>query len=128
MVRTAEYRTRKYSAKIDATVIANRFELLASHIRNQFNAKVPALVVIEGNIKQLCANRGIPSIELPSYYNVGRELYRVVTQHVGDARNLEAQIVVNKWATRGLNTTILTEIAKMFGITLTPVAWYCGER
>jgi len=124
MVRSSEYRRRKYEGKIDADVIASRFEVLDAHIKEGFVSKVGALVEIEVNIKTLCEKYGIASILLPAYYNVGRELYKVFTKHVGDTALAEAQLVCNKWATRGLNTSLIAEIAKKFGWTITPVSWY----
>jgi len=124
MVRPAEYRRRKYDGKIDADVIASRFEALDSHIKHGFISAVGSLVSIEITIKGLCEKYGIPSIQLPAYYNVGRELFKVTKKHVGDTAEAEAQLVVNKWATRGLNTSLLAEIARLFGYVITPVSWY----
>jgi len=124
LVRPAEYRRRKYDGKIDADAIANRFERLAMHIREGMKSKIPALVEIEENIKSLCEKYGVASIFLPAYYNVGRELYAVCIKHIGATREAEAQLVLNKWATRGLNTDLLAEIGRKFGLVLTPVSWY----
>jgi len=124
MVRSSEYRRRKYAGKIDPDVIASRFELLDEHIKQGFIGKVGVLVEIENNIKMLCEKYVIASIYLPAYYNVGRELFKVFTNHIGDTALAEAKLVCNKWATRGLNTSLIAEIAKKFGWTISPVSWY----
>jgi len=124
MVRGAEYRRRKYDGKIDPDVIAGRFERLATHIRHGMADKIPSLVEIEEQIKILCAQYGIASILIPFYMNVGRELFRVRIKHVGATASAEAQLVANKWATRGLNTSLIREICLKFGFDITPVSWY----
>jgi len=124
MVRSAEYRRRKYDGKIDPDVIAGRFERLAEHIRHGMADKIPSLVEIEVTIKDLCERYGIKSIMLPWYYNVGRELFKVRIKHIGNTALADAQLVANKWATRGLNTTLIREICLMFGYDITPVSWY----
>jgi len=124
MVRSAEYRRRKYEGKIDPDVIAGRFERLAAHIRAGMADKIPSLVQLEEEIKVLCEKYGIASIMIPWYLNVGRELFKIVNKHIGATAYSEAQLVANKWATRGLNTDLIREICLKFGFDITPTKWY----
>jgi len=124
VVRLAEWRRRKYDRKIDADVIASRFEEMREHIKEAISTHLPSLTEIELNIKRLCEKYGIYSWQLPQYYNVGRELYKVARKHVGQTALAEAQLVANKWATQGLNTSLIREICLKFGFDITPVSWY----
>ena len=124
MVRPGEYRTRKYAAKMDPDVIADRFEKLADHMRYGMRTHIPALAVVENEVKIICERHGIKSWQLPFYMNVARQLYRIVMRHIGDTAKAEAQLVANTWATRGLDTTVIAEICKLFGFEITPTSWY----
>ena len=124
MVVSAERRIRKYEGKIDPDAVARRFELLKSRMAYGMASKIPTLVNLELTVKQICAKYGVPSYLYAHYYNVARELFKVTNTHIGDTAKAEAQLVVNKWATRGLNADILAEIAKLFGFEVTPTSWY----
>jgi len=124
MVRAAEWRRRKYDAKIDADVIADRFDKMTAHIHEGISTHLPSLTEIEINIKTLCEQYGVPTYLLPFYYNVGRELYKVSRKQIGETALAEAQLVANKWATRGLNTSLIRQICLKFGFDITPVSWY----
>jgi len=124
MVRSAEWRRRKYDAKIDAETIASRFEALAEHIREGIATELPTLTAIEVSVKALCEKYGVYSWQIPFYLNVGRQLYKIIKKHTPAVQKQEAQIVANKWATRGLNTSLIREICLLFGLDITPVSWY----
>jgi len=124
MVRSSEWRRRKYSAKIDAETIASRFEALADHIREGISTELPTLTAIEVSVKMLCEKYGVASWQLPFYMNVARELYKIQKKHTHNVALAESQLVANKWATRGLNTALIREICLLFGKDITPVSWY----
>jgi len=124
MVRRAEWRRKKYDAKIDAETISGRFDALAGHIREGISTELPTLTAIEVSVKTLCEKYGVYSWQIPFYLNVGRQLYKIIKKHTPTVQKTEGQIVANKWATRGLNTDLIREICLLFGLDIKPVSWY----
>lgn len=122
MVREATLRKKKYESKIDADVIRSRIEKLKDTMVSQVSDRYPELATIEANVKAVveAITPAIPSMFLPAYLNVGRELYGLSRRFSGATFGLEAQVCLNKWYARGLNASALQGIAKLFGVTWTP--------
>jgi len=124
LVRKAEYRFRKYKGKIDPDVISGRFDALKGHMDIMVASEFPKLVEFEMKTKAILEKHAVYSWQFPFYYNVAREMYAKAKKFRGDTLVALAQIVANKWVTRGLNADIVAEIIALFGITITPVSWY----
>jgi len=124
VVRKAEYRYRKYKGKIDPDVIAGRFDALKAHMDIMVAGEFPKLVEFEMKTKAILTKHGVYSWQFPFYYNVAREMYAKAKKFAGDTLVALAQIIANKWVTRGLNADIVAEIIALFGITIKPVSWY----
>jgi len=124
VVRKAEYRFRKYKGKIDPDVIAGRFDALKAHMDIMVAGEFPKLVEFEMKTKAILEKHAVHTWQFPFYYNVAREMYAKAKKFRGDTLRALAQIIANKWATGGLNTTIIAEIIALFGVTVTPVSWY----
>jgi hypothetical protein len=54
---------------------------------------------------------------IPSYLNVGRQLYKLQNKYTGTTFAGEAKLMLDKWKARGLATAALTAIAALFGVT-----------
>jgi len=122
MVKTAEQRVRKYTAKIDADVVRSRIAAQKDHMTEQMEARAAELATIEKNIKAILENQTTPiySAFIPMYLNVGRELYKLQKKFTGSTFSAEAKVVLDKWNARGLTGTVLQAIAELFGVTWTP--------
>jgi hypothetical protein len=61
----------------------------------------------------------IPSILIPAYLNVGRELFKKTQKFTGTTFAQEANLVCAKWKARGLTYAPLAAIALLFGYVYT---------
>jgi len=122
MVREAGFRARKYRAKQQPEAIRQRFTDLHDTMVEQVAFKFSEITEVERKVKGIVetppAGVTVYSIEIPFYLNVGRQIYKMCKTLTGDVLKAEVQLVLNKWASRGLNDTLLKEIARLFGIEI----------
>jgi len=119
MVRDASLRKAKYEGKIDADVMRSRILALKDSMVAQVESKFADLATLEAEVKRVVEGQKTPvySHLIPFYLNVGRELYRLQKRFTGSTYSSEAKISIDKWKARGLVQSVLTDIAKLFGIT-----------
>jgi len=118
MVREASRRKQKYEAKIDADVMRSRILAHKSAMVEQMEAKTADLATLETEVKRVVeAQPTVYTHLIPAYLNVGRQLYKLQKNFSGKTYTAEAKLVLDKWKGKGLVQAILTEIAKLFGIT-----------
>jgi hypothetical protein len=117
MPRSAQDRINKYENKDDADVVRSRILAQKANMVAQMNIKVADLAALETQIKAYIEGQTTPvyGAMVPQYLNVGRELYKKSKQFGSATFELEAQIVLTKWATRGLDEGLLNGIAALFG-------------
>jgi len=120
MVREAEKRARKYEAKIDANVLKTQTEALRPIMIRQQAEHMARVTNLEERIKALVETTGIRSLEVRDYLNVGRELSRLVSKFGLTTLQAEASGVLEKWSSRGLDASILSKVAGLFGLDLYP--------
>jgi len=119
MVRSQTYRQKKYEAKVDPDVVRARFSAMKSVMAEQTAVKFSDLATIEDGVKkQILEPKGIPTIQIPFYLNVARQLYSIVQRFSGETLGKEAKLVKDKWVARGLEASVIDEIIDYFGITL----------
>jgi len=119
MVRSQTYRQKKYEAKVDPDVVRARFSAMKSVMAEQTAVKFSDLATIEDGVKkQILEPKGIPTIQIPFYLNVARQLYSIVQRFTGSTLGKEAKLVKDKWVARGLDASVIDEIIDYFGITL----------
>jgi len=118
MVRDASRRKQKYEGKIDADVMRSRILALKDGMVEQMEAKTADLATLETEVKRVIeAQQTVFTHLIPAYLNVGRQLYKLQKNFGGNTFKAEADIVLDKWKAKGLTVAILTEIAKLFGVT-----------
>jgi hypothetical protein len=72
---------------------------------------VPALAAIESQVKQVLDGLGVATIQYPFYLDFGRELWRMRDQDIsGESAAMEADVLLQKWVTRGLTQAVLEAI------------------
>jgi len=118
MVKGSELRLRKYDAKVVHPVIRARFEALKPMMVEQEAVKFTELVNLEETVKPILEAEGVETILFPFYYSYARMLYRVGVNFTGTTRDIEVQIIYEKWSARGLVKAILQDIARVLGITI----------
>jgi len=119
LVRPAVYRQKKYDGKIDADVIRTRINSLKPIMVEQATNRFTDLESIESQIKSIVEGTNVATIQIPFYLNVGRQLYKLSNKFSGQTLQNEACLVKQKWVARGLDATLIDQIADLFGIDTT---------
>jgi hypothetical protein len=121
MVREQVYRQKKYEAKLTGDVVKARFDALKEVMAEQTSARFGELATIEDSVKkEILEPAGVPSIQIPFYLNVARELYSKSRTFTGETFNTEATLVAQKWVARGLQKEIVNRILQKFGVPPLP--------
>lgn len=117
MVRHPAYRRKKYESKIDGDVVKQRFAAMKETMQEQVDAAFTELASLEDSVKtEILEPEGIPSVFIPAYLNVARQIWKLTKRFTGKTLEVEAHIVANKWYERGLKPDILNAILAKFGI------------
>lgn len=111
MVRSAVYRTSKYSAKIVGDVIKNRIDAQKDSMVEQATAAFASIEAAETATKELLQGWGVNTMLTPFYLSFARQCYSVTMKHTGATAVKEICIKANAWLERGLNIFYLSEIA-----------------
>jgi len=121
MVRSEVYRARKHAAKIDPDAIRSRFAALKADIAEQMTQRQAELVSLETDLKTMILEpAGVPTIFIPQYLNVGRQLFSLSGRFTGVTFANEAQVIAEKWVHRGLDKGIVNKILEYFGVSPLP--------
>lgn len=125
-MRHPAYRLRKYEAKIDPDAIRSRFAAHKATMVEQEEAIFGELVLVESKAKVVCEAAGIPTIAIPAYLNFARQCWKFFKKFSQLTRTQEVQYWWNHWTARGLNGTVLAQIAALCGVTIT--GYEVGDR
>lgn len=107
MVRDASVRMRRYEKGINPDVIGARFGQVKAGMVRLESEYLAQITLVEGEVKRIVEAVGVPTFEVAQYVNVGRQCYSIAKRFSQATRDLEAQRVVNKWASRGLDGPLL---------------------
>lgn len=117
-MRHPAYRLRKYDAKMDPDAIRTRFLNHRDTMVEQEEAIFGELVLVESKAKSVCEAAGIPSISIPGYLNFARQCWKFFKKFSQTTRTNEVTYWFNHWVSRGLNATVLADIAELCGVTI----------
>jgi hypothetical protein len=118
MVKSAEYRFRKYGAKFDPTVVSARFTALKDIAVEQTQSQQATLKALEDEIKKILSSHALPTWHNIPYLNAGRAMYRKSRSFTGPTFENEVLAIIEGWASKGLDRDILVEIAGLFGVAV----------
>jgi len=110
MVRSAAYRTSKYSAKMVGDVVKNRFDAQHDSMVEQVTNKFAELESAENAAKALLNSYGVSTTLVPFYLSFARQCYSISKKHADEIALDEICIRFDSWVTRGLNTFYLQQI------------------
>ena len=119
MVREATVRKRKYEAGIDAEALRRRIQRVKPIMVELESVYLAEIAEIERKIKRMCEAAGVSVVVLSQYINYGRQLYSICKKFSSVTLENEALNIADHWLNRGLNNTLLIQIATLFGITIT---------
>lgn len=125
MVRDPLFRKKKYEAKIDGDVIRSRILAQKADMVAQQESAQADLAAIEVKVKSIVENstvsgKPIPTYMIPPYLNCGRQLYRASLKFSGNTLELKAKTICDAWVAQGLDGTVVSKIAELFGLSYTP--------
>jgi hypothetical protein len=115
MVRKAEIRSRKYEESINPDVIGGHYRDQKGDMVEQQKAYFGEIKMIEEKAKKIVEEAGVPVHEVAQYINVARKCYSLAKKFTGPTLQNEAQLVVNHWASRGLNGLLLARVCNISG-------------
>ena len=120
MVRSATYRTSKYSAKIVGDVVKNRIDAQKDSMVEQETNRFAEIVAAEEATKNLLVGWGVSTIYVPFYLSFCRQCYSITNKHAGAIAVEEICIRANAWETRGLDIYYLQVISNdVFSVDIT---------
>jgi hypothetical protein len=118
MVRAPDKRLRKYDAKMVGDVIKNRIDAQRDGMVEQQQSIQGELSLMESKAKAILESLGVATIYIPQYLNYVRECYRLFKHFSQVSRQNEAQVMFNKWVSRGLTPSTLAKVSVLCGITI----------
>jgi len=120
MVRSATYRTSKYSAKMVGDVVKNRFDAQHDAMVEQVTNKFAELAQAEGDAKALLNGWGVSTTLVPFYLSFARQCYSIAQKHSDEIALDEICIRFDSWVSRGLDPYYLEQIC--LGVTAIDIA------
>ena len=120
MVRSATYRTSKYSAKMVGDVVKNRFDAQHNAMVEQVTNKFAELAQAESDAKALLNGWGVSTTLVPFYLSFARQCYSIAQKHSDEIALDEICIRFDSWVSRGLDPYYLQQIC--LGVTAIDIA------
>jgi hypothetical protein len=118
--RNPARRKGKFEAKVDHEVYQKRIYALKNIMTDQVKITAAQQEQLERMVGAYLNSLGLTGIQLHHYRNFSQELFSLKRRFQNESLTTEATIAAQKWAQRGLDTEILTKIASLLGITITP--------
>jgi hypothetical protein len=85
---------------------------IQENMRERYVAATTALSLMETDVKQTLNGRGVNTINYVPYLSFARQLFKLSNKKgiSGESLAIEAKVLVDKWAARGLNPDVLAAI------------------
>jgi hypothetical protein len=115
LTRNPVFRTRKYDAKMDATVIAARFAAQRDSMVEQEASMFAELSEVERKAKIVLEEAGTSVVQIPMYLDFARQCWKIGKNHLEATRVNEVYFKYQVWLGRGLNGPLLVSIAALCG-------------
>jgi hypothetical protein len=117
-MRNPVFRTRKYDAKMDPTVISARFAAQRDSMVEQEASMFAELSEVERKAKIVLEEAGTSVVQIPMYLDFARQCWKIGKNHLEATRVNEVYYKYTVWLNRGLNGAVLTKIAALCGSDL----------
>jgi hypothetical protein len=118
MVKSADARIKKYTAKYDPTVVSARFTATKDLAVSEAGVRFAEAAQMEATVKMLIEDV-IPSPTLiPNYLAFAREVFAKSHKYGGLVLWNEAQAAKAKWVARDLDSDVLDSILAALGISI----------
>jgi hypothetical protein len=101
-----------WEIKTDTGRMKETLDTLRPNMLKHFEAAVASLCEMETKARQTLNAAGVHTIFYVPYLNYARQLYKLSRQQgiSGESFALGAQVLLDKWAARGLDSAVLARI------------------
>ena len=105
-------RRMNWQIKTDTTKVKQILDDRRPDMLKRYEAAVASLCEMEVKARQTLNAAGVHTIFYVAYLNYARQLYKLSRQQgiSGESFALGAQVLLDKWAARGLNPSVLAAI------------------
>ena len=105
-------RLMAWQIKTDTGRMKETLDDLRPDMLKHYEAAVASLCEMETKARQTLNAAGVHTIMYVPYFNYARQLYKLSRQQgiSGESFALGAQVLLDKWANRGLNPAVLARI------------------
>jgi hypothetical protein len=116
-------RIENWELKYDLDRVKQILEGKRAKMAEHYQTGVAQMWALEHQVREVLNQCGVNTIQYVPYLNFGRQLYKLTTQRLitGDSAVIEAQVLLEKWARRGLDPDVLGNIrTQVFNIAAPP--------
>jgi len=101
-----------WQIKTDTTKVKQILDDRRPDMLKRYEAAIASLCEMETKARQTLNAAGVHTIFYVAYLNYARQLYKLSRQKgiSGESFALQAQVLLDKWAARGLNPAVLAAI------------------
>jgi hypothetical protein len=105
-------RQMNWQIKTDTARMKETLDNLRPDMLKRYEAAVASLCEMEVKTRQTLNAAGVHTIFYVAYYNYARQLYKLSRQQgiSGESFALQAQVLLDKWSARGLDSAVLARI------------------
>ena len=105
-------RIMSWEIKTDTARMKQTLDTLRPNMLKHFEAAVASLCEMETKARQTLNAAGVHTIFYVPYLNYARQLYKLSRQQgiSGESFALSAQVLLDKWSARGLDSAVLARI------------------
>jgi hypothetical protein len=105
-------RRMNWQIKTDTSRMKQTLDTLRPYMLKRYEAAVASLCEMETKARQTLNAAGVHTIMYVQYFSYARQLYKLSRQQgiSGESFALSAQVLLEKWANRGLDTDVLARI------------------
>ena len=116
-------RVNNWAIKTETDKVKQILDDMRPNMLKRYEAAVASLCEIEVKARQTLNAAGVHTIFYVAYLNYARQLYKLSRQQgiSGESFALQAQVLLDKWASRGLDAAVLARIRTEVFDTGTPM-------
>jgi len=105
-------RKENWEVKYNLDRVRQTLEAKREKMAARYEAAVAGMCAKETKVREVLNSCGVNTIQYVPYLNFGRQLYKLTTQReiAGDSAAIEAQVLREKWARRGLDPKVLATV------------------
>ena len=105
-------RRLNWEAKFSTERIKQTLDAKRADMSARYQAAAAALCSMENQVREVLNLSGVQTINYVPYLNFGRQLWKLSRDREipGDSHAMAAQVLLDKWASRGLDRKVLAKI------------------